>query len=344
MLEVLQGMERTQLINAGAIDYADRPELEVGASERFMLRDFFGSDGYSVYNLNTPYPDDPDSALRASEWEEAQSLREYCERLAQLSRDRRLDKEVKAPPKKESQKPKVTGSAKRVCSPGKLADYKPQSAVSSKEAAIKELLAKIFEKEVEKMKQVKLICDGSCITDSRAGGWAVELSYNSHIKALSGWEVDTTSQRMELTAFLKGLEALKESCELTVSTDSQYLVGIFASGWKRKANHDLLAEIDKLLKKHKVVFEKIDGSDNRMDFLAKSESQKALSKIKSKRPRWVITETIDPLDILNMGNTLVRIEKVGPGKPNPTGTVGVFGSREDCVYFIEDSWTLSGRL
>jgi ribonuclease HI len=80
-------------------------------------------------------------------------------------------------------------------------------------------------------KHVAIYTDGSCDTTTGDGGWAFLLQYNGHHKEASGFEANTTNNRMELTAAVKALESLKEPCEVTLTTDSQYLRKAFTDGW-----------------------------------------------------------------------------------------------------------------
>lgn len=80
-------------------------------------------------------------------------------------------------------------------------------------------------------KHVYIYTDGSCDTTTGDGGWAYLIKYNSHQKEGSGFEAHTTNNRMELTAAVKALQTLKEPCEVTLTTDSQYLRRAFTDGW-----------------------------------------------------------------------------------------------------------------
>ena len=113
------------------------------------------------------------------------------------------------------------------------------------------------------MKKVTVYTDGACRGNPGAGGWGTILVYNGVEKELSGGEAVTTNNRMELTAAIKGLSALKEPCEVELYSDSKYMVDAinlgWAEGWKRtnwkngKAkNPDLWEELLNLLGKHKV--------------------------------------------------------------------------------------------
>lgn len=81
------------------------------------------------------------------------------------------------------------------------------------------------------MKQVILYTDGACSGNPGAGGWAAILRYGNHEKELCGGEKETTNNRMELTAALEGLKALRQPCEVELFSDSQYLVNGFTLGW-----------------------------------------------------------------------------------------------------------------
>ncbi|MBQ9106700.1 MAG: ribonuclease HI [Clostridia bacterium] len=143
------------------------------------------------------------------------------------------------------------------------------------------------------LKKVELFCDGACSGNPGEGGWGTILRYRGHEKELSGGEMQTTNNRMELTAVIRGLSSLKEKCEVTVCTDSRYVVdGISlgwarswrANGWRKKdkkpaLNPDLWGELLDLLDKHEVTFVWIKGHDGhpeneRCDKLAVSEWKK----------------------------------------------------------------------
>ena len=86
------------------------------------------------------------------------------------------------------------------------------------------------------MKRITLFTDGSCLGNPGRGGWACILRYNSRERELYGSEPQTTNNRMELTAAVRGLAALREACEVTVVTDSEYVkngITQWMEGWKR---------------------------------------------------------------------------------------------------------------
>ena len=142
------------------------------------------------------------------------------------------------------------------------------------------------------MKHVLLYTDGACSGNPGPGGWGAILLYETQRKELSGGEAVTTNNRMELSAVIAGLSALKEPCEVDIYSDSQYVVnainkkwldGWIQKGWRRKdgvvKNVDLWQELTALLSKHQVRFFWVKGHaenplNNRCDEIAVAESQK----------------------------------------------------------------------
>ncbi len=120
---------------------------------------------------------------------------------------------------------------------------------------------------------VEIFTDGACSGNPGPGGWGVVLQYGNHEKELSGGERETTNNRMELTAAIEGLSALKESCKVRLVTDSKYVADGINMGWAeswqkngwRKAdkkpalNVDLWERLLELLKKHDVTIEWVKG-------------------------------------------------------------------------------------
>ena len=125
------------------------------------------------------------------------------------------------------------------------------------------------------MKKVTIYTDGACRGNPGRGGWGAILVYNGREKELSGGEAQTTNNRMELTAAIRALSLLKEPCEVTIHSDSKYLVDAVTKGWavswKKKGwkkgdgapalNVDLWEEILQLLSVHKVSFVWVKGHD-----------------------------------------------------------------------------------
>ncbi len=84
------------------------------------------------------------------------------------------------------------------------------------------------------MKKVEIFTDGACKGNPGPGGWGAILRYKGVEKEISGGEADTTNNRMELTSVIKALELLKEPCEVTLYTDSQYVANALTLGWAKK--------------------------------------------------------------------------------------------------------------
>ncbi len=136
-------------------------------------------------------------------------------------------------------------------------------------------------------KQIHIFSDGGCRGNPGPGGWGVLLKYNGIEKELYGSEAETTNNRMELMAAIQGLEALTESCDVVITTDSQYVKnGITewlpnwkARNWKTAAkkpvkNQDLWMRLDEACSQHsQVIWEWVKGhsghdENERVDALA----------------------------------------------------------------------------
>ena len=123
------------------------------------------------------------------------------------------------------------------------------------------------------MKKVEIFTDGACSGNPGPGGWGAILRCGNTEKELSGGEKDTTNNRMELTAVISALKALKYPCEVNVTTDSKYVYESVTKGWVyswkkngwRKAdkkpalNVDLWEKLLPLLKQHDVTFLWVKG-------------------------------------------------------------------------------------
>ena len=145
------------------------------------------------------------------------------------------------------------------------------------------------------MTHIDIYTDGSCRKNPGPGGWGAVLVYGEHEKTMSGGEAETTNNRMELTAVIRALEALKKPCEVTLTTDSRYVCdGItkgWAKGWRAKGwvksdrspalNPDLWGRLLDLCDEHKVTFVWVKGHaghpyNERCDEMAQLESGKYL--------------------------------------------------------------------
>lgn len=109
------------------------------------------------------------------------------------------------------------------------------------------------------MKTVKLYADGSCSPNPGPGGYGVILKYGDYQKEYHASFSNTTNNRMEIMGVIHGLRQLKEPCNVTVITDSQYVVKTMTLGWKRNTNIDLWEQLDKAAEKHNVKYEWIRG-------------------------------------------------------------------------------------
>ena len=143
------------------------------------------------------------------------------------------------------------------------------------------------------MKTVELYTDGACCGNPGPGGWGAILRYNGVEKELSGGEEMTTNNRMELTAVIQGLLALRESCVVELWSDSKYVIDAlekgWAWGWRKKGwiksdkkpalNPDLWAMLLDLTRQHEMHYHWVKGHadnefNNRCDALAVAEREK----------------------------------------------------------------------
>ena len=146
------------------------------------------------------------------------------------------------------------------------------------------------------MKTVYIYTDGACSGNPGVGGWAAILIYNEFRKEMSGADAMTTNNRMELSAVINGLKALKEPCRVILTTDSKYVCDAVTKGWakswqkrgwiksdkKPALNSDLWQELLDLLKIHDVEFKWVKGhaghpENERCDELAVSAYKRLLS-------------------------------------------------------------------
>jgi len=151
------------------------------------------------------------------------------------------------------------------------------------------------------MKRVSLITDGSCLGNPGPGGWACILRFGARHKELFGFDANTTNNRMELMAPIQGLLALKEPCEVEITTDSQYVlqgITIWVVRWKRRhwwkknravRNAWLWMELDELNRFHRTnwVWTKghaSHGDNNRCDWLAQNAARTLTSSFPDNAP------------------------------------------------------------
>ena len=126
-----------------------------------------------------------------------------------------------------------------------------------------------------KLASVEIFTDGACRGNPGPGGWGAILRYNKHEKHLKGAVAFTTNNRMELTAVISALTALKKPCTIKVTTDSQYVrQGITSwlkqwkkNGWKTSSkdpvkNMDLWQQLDTIAKQHEISWHWVKGHSN----------------------------------------------------------------------------------
>jgi len=150
------------------------------------------------------------------------------------------------------------------------------------------------------MKKVNIYTDGACSYNPGPGGWAAVLIYKGNEKSFSGFEPETTNNRMELMAVLKALEALREPCSVTVHTDSAYIHNAFEKNWienwqnngwrtaakKDVGNQDLWKAILKAMSVHKVVWKKVKGhSDDKYNNLCDELARKEIKDNAPQEPK-----------------------------------------------------------
>ncbi len=143
------------------------------------------------------------------------------------------------------------------------------------------------------MKHVNVYTDGACSGNPGPGGWGAVLEYNGQRREMSGGERETTNNRMELTGVIEALRALKEPCNVTLVSDSKYVIDALTKGWARSwrargwvksdkkpaLNSDLWAVLLELCERHTVHCQWIKGhaghpENERCDAMAVAEAAK----------------------------------------------------------------------
>jgi ribonuclease HI len=107
------------------------------------------------------------------------------------------------------------------------------------------------------LEKITLTTDGACLGNPGPGGWAALLRFEGKEKMISGSEPDTTNNRMELLAVISGLNALKRACEVTIVTDSQYVMKAFKEGWLDKWQENGWKTADKKPVKNQELWEEL---------------------------------------------------------------------------------------
>ncbi|MBO4330717.1 MAG: ribonuclease HI [Oscillospiraceae bacterium] len=151
------------------------------------------------------------------------------------------------------------------------------------------------------MKNITIYTDGACSGNPGPGGWAAVLIWNGREKELSGGEAETTNNRMELTAAISALEALKVPCRVTLYSDSKYLVDAVTLGWAQRwrengwmrtkrekaKNPELWERLLLAAERHEVEFRWVKGHEDneynvKCDKIAVAESRKLIENVKNK--------------------------------------------------------------
>lgn len=148
---------------------------------------------------------------------------------------------------------------------------------------------------VYKANEVVIYADGACKGNPGPGGWGAWIQYDEHEKELFGAEPLTTNNRMELTAVIRALEALKRPCKIKVYTDSVYVqkgISEWIIGWKARSwrtsdkkpvkNDDLWRELDVLVQQHQIQWIWVKGhagdiGNERADMLANKGVEQLLN-------------------------------------------------------------------
>lgn len=146
--------------------------------------------------------------------------------------------------------------------------------------------------DLSKLPQIEIHTDGACSGNPGPGGWGALLRFGKTEKELSGGELLTTNNRMELLAAIEALESLNKSCQIDLYTDSQYVQkGItewmpnwIKRGWKNAKgepvkNQDLWQRLNKAVASHKIVWHWVKGhaghvDNERVDELARMAADK----------------------------------------------------------------------
>lgn len=146
---------------------------------------------------------------------------------------------------------------------------------------------------------IEIFTDGACKGNPGPGGWGVLLRWGEHEKALCGGEPDTTNNRMELVAAIQGLQALKKSSQVILTTDSEYVMkGIreWMPNWKKRGwktssrqpvkNADLWQQLDALVAQHQVEWRWVRGhSGHRENEIADALANQGVEQVLKARGR-----------------------------------------------------------
>ena len=143
------------------------------------------------------------------------------------------------------------------------------------------------------MKTVNIYTDGACRGNPGDGGWGVLIEYENFSKEYFGGEKNTTNNKMELKAAIEGLKALKETCEVYITTDSKYVmdgITLWIQNWKKNnwmnsskkevKNKDLWIELDELTSRHNIKWNWVKGhSGHKKNEIADSLANKGIDNL-----------------------------------------------------------------
>ncbi|MCC7516075.1 MAG: ribonuclease HI [Pseudomonadales bacterium] len=128
------------------------------------------------------------------------------------------------------------------------------------------------------MKKIAIFTDGACRGNPGPGGWGAVLRYGEHEREIKGAEAQTTNNRMELMAAIAALESLKEPCDVSLTTDSQYVrqgVTAWMENWKKNGwrtsdkkpvkNQDLWQRLDSAAMRHVIVWHWVKGHSGHVE-------------------------------------------------------------------------------
>lgn len=126
--------------------------------------------------------------------------------------------------------------------------------------------------------KVEIFCDGACSGNPGVGGWGCILRYGDNVKEMSGADGNTTNNRMEMTAVIRGLKALIEPCEVTIHSDSRYVIDGMTKwihGWQKKGwvnaskkpvrNEDLWHDLIDAAAPHRISWQWVRGHDGHVE-------------------------------------------------------------------------------
>ena len=140
---------------------------------------------------------------------------------------------------------------------------------------------------------IEIYTDGACIGNPGRGGWGAVILRDGYTQETCGRERRTTNNRMEMTAVIEGLALVPQGAEVTVYSDSQYVVNTMTMNWKRRKNQDLWKKLDRETAARRVTWEWIRGHsghtfNERADRLATQQARlsRVVSAAARSSPTW----------------------------------------------------------